>query len=150
MQWLLAMGYCAVVLSKTLYSHSASSCPGVEIGVANYAGIENVTDWFTPWSNQSRLIQFYHLFVCLQLKRINTSVRVIHTFMFQKETQNLLPLKLQWNRKYKPPYFLKKEHGMTFQFSSPGCHFLWNLWIHAKHTALHNVSMCVTCRPPLS
>ena len=32
-------GYCVVFLGKTLYSHSASLHPGVQMGTSKYAGV---------------------------------------------------------------------------------------------------------------
>ena len=37
-------GHCVVFLGKTLYSHSASLHPGVQMGTSKYAGGNPVTD----------------------------------------------------------------------------------------------------------
>ena len=38
-------GHCVVFLGKTLYSHSASLHPGVQMGTSKYAGGNPAMDW---------------------------------------------------------------------------------------------------------
>ena len=38
-------GYCVVFLGKTLYSHSASRHPGVQMGTSKCAGSNPAMDW---------------------------------------------------------------------------------------------------------